>query len=108
MLETAKRVAEQIGSATPHSERSRLIRKHIELPPDDPVNSEARTREEGIPVWALVGYVEAVEGDLELVVQDYDIPRDRVKAALLFFFLHMDAISARIQENQVPDSVIVG
>jgi uncharacterized protein (DUF433 family) len=76
-----------------------LLARYIE---DDPYRSgpaEVRIKDYGTPVWALIGYVPAVNNDLRQVATDYDIPLDAVLAAVHFYTRHKAAIDARIEAN---------
>lgn len=53
----------------------------------------------GVPVWALVGHLDAVHGNLQRVADDYELPTDVVEAALAYYEQHKQAIDARIAAN---------
>ncbi len=76
-----------------------LIERWIEQSPRGPDPAEARLVEFGIPVWALVGYLEAVENDVARVADDYEVPREAVEAALAYYRWHREVIDARIAAN---------
>jgi uncharacterized protein (DUF433 family) len=60
---------------------------------------EARLARYGVPIWALIGHMRAIDGTSEQVAFDYDIPLDVMKAALAYYKLHRHAIDARIAAN---------
>lgn len=72
------------------------IDKYI-LPESGP--SEARLRKYGVPIWALIGHLPAVDGDLDELARDYEIPRDMVDVALAHYDQHRAAIDARLVLN---------
>jgi uncharacterized protein (DUF433 family) len=76
-----------------------LITKSIELNPDKPGLDQARLKEYGVAVWALVAYCRAANGDLDQVVQDYEIPREQVEAALAYYRRHRTLVDARVAIN---------
>ncbi|HVC35333.1 MAG TPA: DUF433 domain-containing protein [Chloroflexota bacterium] len=77
-----------------------LIGRYVELDPRRPWSGEARLRDSGVPVWALVGHwLNATKGDAEAVAHDYDLPLDAVIAALAFYRRHKPLIDARLAEN---------
>lgn len=76
-----------------------LIDKYIGPNPYRPGVSESRVKAYGVPVWALVGHLEAVHGDITRVASDYRLPREAVEAALAYYRLHRGAIDARLEEN---------
>ena len=61
-----------------------LIKQYIELNPDRPGAANARLAGYSVPVWALVGYLEAVHGNVAQVAHDYGLPQDAVEAALAY------------------------
>ena len=76
-----------------------LIDEYIELDPDRPVLSEARLARYGVPVWALVGYLEAVDGNETCVAEAYEVPVDAVRAAIAYYRLQKPLIDARLAAN---------
>jgi uncharacterized protein (DUF433 family) len=60
---------------------------------------EARLLRYGVPIWALIGHMRAINGSPEQVAYDYDIPLDVMKAALEYYKLYRHAIDARIAAN---------
>jgi len=76
-----------------------LIARYIEPNPHRPGLDEARLVGWGVAVWALVGYLTAVGGDIAQVAEDYDLPREAVEAALAYYRRHKDLIDARIAAN---------
>jgi uncharacterized protein (DUF433 family) len=78
---------------------SLLIERYIEPDPFRPGPGEARLKEYGVPVWALVGHMNAVHGRVAQVAEDYDLPKEAVEAALAFYDRHRVAIDARLESN---------
>ena len=76
-----------------------LIEKYIEPNPNRPGVAEARITGYGVSVWALVGYLEAVHGDIAQVADDYGLPREAVEAALAYYHRHKGLIDARLAAN---------
>jgi uncharacterized protein (DUF433 family) len=76
-----------------------LIEKYIEPNPHRPGIAEARVVGYGVSVWALVGYLEAVHGDVARVANDYRLPREAVEAALAYYRRHKNLIDARLEAN---------
>jgi uncharacterized protein (DUF433 family) len=86
-----------------------LIDTYIELNPHKPWVAEARLKEYGIAVWALVGHLPAVEDDIAWLASDYDIPSEAVEAALVYYRRHQTLIDARLAANrtdQIPSGVL--
>jgi uncharacterized protein (DUF433 family) len=77
----------------------RLIARWIEPSPYLPGVDEARIRETGVPVWALIGYLPAVGDDPARVAHDYELPVEAVQAALAYYRKHRPAIDARLAQN---------
>ena len=76
-----------------------LITRYVEQHPRKRGPGEARLADSKIPVWALIGYCRMVDGDLDQVATDYDIPREAVDAALAYYRVHKAAIDARLAAN---------
>jgi uncharacterized protein (DUF433 family) len=88
--------------ASAHTRDNALIAAHIEQHPRRPGLDEARLIGFCVPVWALVGYSFAVNGDIERIAADYDVPVDAVAAALAYYRRHRALIDARLAANATP------
>jgi len=73
-----------------------LIERHIEEDPSRPGPADARLIQYGVPVWTLIGSVQAVDGEAERVSQDYQLPVEAVEAAIIYYLRHKAAIDARL------------
>ena len=78
---------------------SALIECHIEADPHRLGPGEARLKAFGVPVWALVGHMNAVHGERKRVAEDYEVPEEAVSAALAYYDQHRAAIDARLLAN---------
>ena len=67
--------------------------------PAQPGDHEARLRNTGIPVWALIDYLKAARNNLETVAAAHEVPVDDVRAAVAYYKRHRDSIDARLQAN---------
>lgn len=76
-----------------------LIARHIEPNPLRPGVENARLTDSGVPVWALAGYLAAVDGDVRKIAADYDLPLETVRAAIAYYRRHQAAVDARIAAN---------
>lgn len=76
-----------------------LIDQFIERDPDRPGPAEARLIVSGVPVWALIGHLRAVDGDVWQTTKDYDVPEAAVMAAIVYYRQHTTDIDARIRRN---------
>jgi uncharacterized protein (DUF433 family) len=76
-----------------------LIQEWIERNPHHPGRDDVRIRGEGVPVWALIGYLHAASGDIERVAADYRIARDAVLAAIACYQRNTAIIDARLDAN---------
>ncbi len=81
--------------------RQTLIDRWIEHNPHYPGKADARLRDYGVPVWALIGHARAVSGDSAQVARDYDLPLEPVEAAFAFYERHQAIIDDRIEANTV-------
>ena len=80
-----------------------LIDRWIRPHPHKRGTGEAVLAESYVPLYALVGYLEAVKGDAEQVAQSYGVPREAVDAALAHYRRYRALIDARIAANQPPE-----
>ena len=78
-----------------------LIHKYIEPNPNRPGLDEARLRDYGVAVWAIVGYWLGYNGDIDRVAREYAVPRAAVEAAVQYYRQHKPLIDARIQANTI-------
>ena len=78
-----------------------LIEKYIDLDTDryPGGRADARLREYGVPVWALIGQLQAIGNDLDQLAADYELPREAVEAALAYYHRNKKYIDARIALN---------
>ncbi|HEX5415138.1 MAG TPA: DUF433 domain-containing protein, partial [Chloroflexota bacterium] len=78
-----------------------LIEKYIDLDTDryPGGRADARLREYGVPVWALIGQLQAIGNDLDQLATDYELPREAVEAALAYYRCNKQYIDARIALN---------
>jgi uncharacterized protein (DUF433 family) len=76
-----------------------LIAEFIELDPYRRSLAEARLRGYAVPVWTLVAYWRAADGDVARVAEDYEIPERAVEAALAYYNRHAVLIDDRIASN---------
>ena len=78
-----------------------LIEKYIDLDTDryPGGRADARLREYGVPVWALIGQLQAIGNDPDQLATDYELPREAVEAALAYYRRNKQYIDARIALN---------
>lgn len=76
----------------------RRIEKYIEVP-DSP--ADAWIRGYGTPVWALIAYLRVVQGDVDRVATDYELPREAVDAVLAYYAYNPHYIKANVTLNTV-------
>jgi uncharacterized protein (DUF433 family) len=75
------------------------IARWIEANPYRPGVANARVRDYGVPVWALVGHAAATGRPVAELAADYAIPVEAAEAALAFYRRHTAVIDARIAAN---------
>jgi len=66
---------------------------------DEAEPDEARLRQSGVPVWALIEYLKAANGNEALVAHDYDISLDEVRVAVAYYEQHRQALDTRLLAN---------
>ena len=77
-----------------------LVAALIAPDPYHPGSMNVVVRERHVPVWALVNYLVAAEGDIDRVAADYRISTDAVRAALAYYKDHKEIIEARLEANE--------
>ena len=79
---------------------SELIERYIEENPRRRGPADARLKDEGTAVWALVSHLQAVAGgNLEATAEAYGITAEAMQAALAYYHQHREPIDARIAWN---------
>lgn len=78
-----------------------LVERYIDLDTDQYPGGRAdvRLREYGVPIWALIGQLRALDGDVEQLARDYELPREAVDAALAYYRCNKEYIDARLLLN---------
>jgi uncharacterized protein (DUF433 family) len=84
------------------AEEDALIQEYIEPHPSRPGPADVRLRRDAVPVWALVNYWRAAEGDAQRVADDYGLTLEAVQAALAYYRRHPEVIDGRIAANALP------
>jgi|SRR5579884_621295 len=76
----------------------------VEQDPNRPGRDRARLVGYGIPVWAIVGHLQGLDGDVAQVAHDYAIPETAVRAAIAYYEEYHAAIVARLAINAAATS----
>jgi len=76
-----------------------LINEYIDESDSIP---EARLKPWGIHVWAIAGYLQAYDRDVEAVANAYDIPLEAAGAAIQYYKKHKRLIDGRLAMNEEP------
>lgn len=78
-----------------------LIAEWIEPHPTKGGRDEYRlNKERAISVWAIIGYLEATQGDRDRVARTYLIPREAVDAAIAYYERNREVIDNRLDANE--------
>lgn len=83
---------------------SSLIARYIDESPVYGGIADARLRDYGVSVWALVAYYLAADGSIDVVAHDYDVPREAVQAVLAYYRRHQCFVDARIHDHEAAFS----
>ena len=100
-LPCATHLSYQLSSQLAQAAQAHLLDTYIEQDHAALGTGGARTKAEGVSVWVLIGYLEAMDGAIEQTAIDYELPPDAVRAALIYFHHNPDVIAARIEENRL-------
>lgn len=77
------------------------INNYIDANPSSQGLAEALIAATDIPVWAIIGYLQATNWDIARTAGDYGISTDAVKAAIAFYEAHREVIDERIAANVI-------
>jgi len=80
-------------------EEQTLIERWIDPNPRRRGAGDARLKEYGVPIWALVGDLPVVDGDVAQLAAAFEVPLDAVQAALAYYRRHKREIDIRLAEN---------
>ena len=95
-----EKLASLIVDALRHEEE--LIARYIEADPRRPGEGNARLKDAGPSVWAIIGHLEGAHGDVRQTADDYDLAPVAVEAARAYYLRHRAVIDARRAANRVP------
>lgn len=78
-----------------------LIEKYVDLEWDryPGGRADARLRDFGVPIWALVAHLGAIGNDPDQLARAYQLPPSAVEAALAYYRQNKEYIDARILLN---------
>lgn len=87
-----------------------LIERYIVPDPHKAGPIEARLRDSGYSVWAVIGGLIGTDGDVERTALEYGLPAEEMAAALAYFRANRELIEARLTVSKghvvrVPVSV---
>jgi uncharacterized protein (DUF433 family) len=78
-----------------------LIEKHIDLNYDRyGGRADARLKESGVSVWAIVSYLDVYEGDLDKVAWHFELSQEELDAALAYYQRNKPYLDARVLLNE--------
>lgn len=81
------------------NETDTLIARYIGPHPSNHGIDEYWLHESGIPVWAIIGSMQANRQDADAVARLYHIDREAVEAAWAFYMRHRAVIANRLAQN---------
>lgn len=71
-----------------------LIERHVA---EDLISPDrARLTDSGVPIWVLVAYLQAANGDPAATAAEYEISEEEMAAALAYYERHRAIVDARI------------
>ncbi len=71
----------------------------IKPDPFHPGPGEVRLASSWVPVWAVIGHLQATGGTVAQVAHDYGIEPDEVETAVSYYRRHAEDIDARLRAN---------
>lgn len=100
MTSTAKDRLRKRLQGISDEDRRRLVETHITPHLHKAGLSEVVLRGRQVPVWAIIGHLMSMPGDIDQVAEDYDVPDEAVVAALLFYADNKVIIDERLRANR--------
>jgi hypothetical protein len=76
-----------------------LIQRYIEPSPHRPGKADARLRQYGVSIWALIGSLPGVGGDMASTSAAFEVPVQGVEDACAYDGRHREVIDGRIAAN---------
>jgi uncharacterized protein (DUF433 family) len=90
-----------VGTARPEFlDIERLPEIYIFNPPSRPAIEDAVLKDCGAPVWSIVSYLIAFDGDMELIARYFETSLESVLAAVVYYSRHQAEIDQRIRANE--------
>jgi uncharacterized protein (DUF433 family) len=79
-----------------------LIERHVDLETDryPSGRADARLRDSGVSVWAIVTFLRIYGHDVDKVAEHFELSREEVEAALAYYRRNKPYIDARITLNE--------
>ena len=78
-----------------------LIEKHVDLNYNRfGGRADARLKESGVSVWAIVTYLGIYDGDVNEVARIYELSQEEMDAALAYYRRNKKYVDARILLNE--------
>jgi uncharacterized protein (DUF433 family) len=79
-----------------------LIERHVDQDVERYPNgrADARLRDSGVSVWAIVGFLRVYDNDDRKVAEHFDLSAEEIEAALAYYRLHKQVIDARVTLNE--------
>jgi len=82
-------------------EEQRLIEQYVDLNYDRyGGRADARLKDSGVSVWAIVAYLNVYDGDLGKVADHFELSKKELDAALAYYQRNRTYIDARILLNE--------
>jgi uncharacterized protein (DUF433 family) len=91
---------EDDAGAETESDEDRRIAEYIDADPHGYGVAEARLRQGGVSVWALVGHLPGVDYNLKQLAKEFAVADEAVEVAMAFYWRHRSLIDARIAMNR--------
>lgn len=81
------------------SRNDALIAAYIEPNPHHAGADEARLKQFGVSVWAIIDKYQTAKGDIAQVARQYDVPVEAIEAAVAYYAKHRAVIDNRRAAN---------
>lgn len=76
-----------------------LIEQYIERDPHRPTPEEALVKPSLVKLWAVIGHLQSLDGDVGRTARGYDLPEAAVRAVMAYYEIYHELIDNRLKRN---------
>lgn len=88
-----------VSQAVTTDRETALIERHIADDPYHPGPGDVRLTDSWVSVWAVIGHLPSVGGDVARAAADYELTPEAMEAAIAYYRRYGPVIDARLAAN---------